>query len=436
MYHLDIDAFVKGSLPPYRRGKGLEKLARTLFRLDAPAYDAALLRSLRDARFVPQAGVIAAQVKAILVARGADPSVVVLVEDGPSGAPYDYVVRVPATNTAVTFDILERWIVEHRAEGKYGVLRGLNSLITPPPTPTAMVVRDVYYGANVPFANIQWTVNSTPTTATNVDLEVSVAGAAFTLVQRLGQDQHVFDHGPVTAGVTYVFRVRNYDARTGLYSPYLTSGSFQIGTTNSANQAPVLSGFRSGGTVPLTWTHPGGAANFELWRAVGGGSYALYTTLGGGVYAFTDVQASAAAYKIRATGSGFQSAFSNEVSVSLYNNQQSSMPFTVIHAQNGGDGSEVIRLVYNGVGSNGGMTFKDTATPFIPSGMQKYYVWDEDLDHPFTGDISTIEWSLYYNGNLLCTISKDTTYEDYPQPDPGYVSMVASAEFHTGDGQS
>lgn len=322
MYKLDVKEFIRLGLPPHRRGKGLARLAHVLFRVDETEWLRALEEARLEARFVPQAGVIAARMKRLMPeSLRNDPNFVVTVEDNAAGNPLDFKVNFPVPLANV--DALQKWLNDHTTAGKRGNITN-SAAANPPPAPTNVLYTYREYGTPTasPYVGVSWVNGATADQATGSILEVSTVSNVSGFAQygtALALTPSVVDYGPLTPGVTYFFRVKHTHTVNGSSTyAYGPAAGFSVSGGGDNTTPPSLNWQRTtGSNFKLLWGYNRQADSFDLHRSLdaSGDTFTFYQNVGGGFREAVVSSSVLTRWKIRAKGSGWESNWSLEITV-------------------------------------------------------------------------------------------------------------------------
>jgi len=197
------------------------------------------------------------------------------------------------------------------------VAYGLLKVTTVPAAPTNLAAT----ATSTSQINLTWTDNSTNETAYLV--EQSTDGINFTQVASLPAGATTYSATGLQPSTTYTFRVRaTNSAGNSAYSNNATATTQALVTIPAAPTNLIVT--PSTTTVSLTWVdNSSNETGFLIERKLGAGNYSQIATVAANTTTFTDTGLSSGTsytYRVRATNSVGNSAYSNEAAVTTLTN--------------------------------------------------------------------------------------------------------------------
>ncbi|HEY7635513.1 MAG TPA: fibronectin type III domain-containing protein, partial [Gemmatimonadales bacterium] len=185
---------------------------------------------------------------------------------------------------------------------------------SPPPAAPSNLVATATSPSDI---SLTWTDHASNEQGFEIWRSTSGIGGAYALLQSVGPNTSTGDDNGLTSSTEYCYQVRAIGG-SGVPASEFTPAS--CATTPAAPPAApsnLAATAASSTTVSLVWTdNAADEQGFQLWRSTTGanGTYTLLNTLGANVTAADDNGLTPGAqycYKIRATGAGPSSEFSN-----------------------------------------------------------------------------------------------------------------------------
>ncbi|MGV3719337.1 MAG: fibronectin type III domain-containing protein [Actinomycetota bacterium] len=183
-----------------------------------------------------------------------------------------------------------------------------------PPAAPANLVANAVSGTVV---QLSWVDNSSGgSSETGFSVERKEAGGVFAVIAQTGVNFTTHQDNGLTPGVTYVYRVRAFNA--GGNSAYTNEAT--VGTTPTPPDAPTAVSVTalSKSSLRFTWAdNSSNEANFVIERKTGNGSFGFLVNRGANTTSYDDTGLTANttySYRVQAVNGGGSSVFSSELS--------------------------------------------------------------------------------------------------------------------------
>jgi len=263
----------------------------------------------------------------ITVAPGATITITVV---NPTGNSQDWIGIYPVgANAATTHSVVEHYvnwttytIPSTTPVGTYEARLFSNNSLTllatsaaitvstgtsPPAAPSGLAVTAVTSTS----INLTWVDNST--NETGFKIERALGTGAFSQVATAGAGATIYTDTGLTANTSYSYRVRATNA--GGDSAYSNTTTATTLPTAPAAPSGLTATAATSTSINLTWVRNStNETGFKIERALGTGAFSQVATAGAGATTYTDTGLTANtsySYRVRATNSGGDSAYSN-----------------------------------------------------------------------------------------------------------------------------
>jgi hypothetical protein len=187
-----------------------------------------------------------------------------------------------------------------------------------PTTPPPAAPTDLVATATSPSSvSLTWTDHASNEEGFEIWRSTSGIGGAFALLQSVGTNSSNADDTGLTGSTEYCYKVRAVGGAGAPPSDFTDASCATTPAAPPAAPSDLAATAASPTTISLAWTdNATDEQGFQLWRSTTGanGTYTLLTTLGADVTAGDDnglTPGTQYCYKVRATGSGPSSDFSN-----------------------------------------------------------------------------------------------------------------------------
>lgn len=204
-----------------------------------------------------------------------------------------YFYRVRATNSG--------------GDSAYSAEANATTLNTAPAAPSSLTAT----AASTTQVNLSWVDNSPNETGFRIERSI---GSSFVEITTVGAGVTFFNDTGLVPGTNYLYRVRATNALGD--SAYSNQASATTLVPPPSAPAGLTATAASSSQINLTWTDVANETGFKIERKTGaGGSYAQVATVAAGVTSYSNTGLAGGTtyfYRIRATNSGGDSAYSSE----------------------------------------------------------------------------------------------------------------------------
>jgi transcriptional regulator CtsR len=281
------------------------------------------------------------------------------------------------------------------------------TLASPPTSPSGLIAAAISSSQ----INLSWTDNSGNETGFKIERKTG-SGGTYQQVATAGANITAYSDTGLTAGTTYYYRVRAYNANGD--SAYSNEANAATLASPPTSPSGLTAAAISSSQINLSWTdNSGNETGFKIERKTGsGGTYQQVATAGANITAYSDTGLTAGTtyyYRVRAYNANGDSAYSNEANAATL-----AFPPTAATnaATNVGFNSATLNATVNPNGTETTVYFQWGTTVFYGNTTSTQSIGSGISDVSVTANLTGLSSDTTYHYRVVATNPGGTSYGD------------------------